>query len=169
MTTQLTSFDDTTSELSAKVSEIRTSDLIEAFRRVSRSKSSTCINAGSEWDLTEESKDMALIVAQAFKVKPGEALGLAAAMAVTMIEAKIDPENAEENGRQSRDQFLAKFQASELHSNTRCHKNLDLWMTEPERPSIETVCLSVFQKIPANCSTIDLAHVTHRINVTYGI
>lgn len=122
----------------------------------------------SDWDLTEEAKAATMIISQAFGIKPGEALEVAADIAVAMIASKIDPENSESNMKSSQDKLSDKFQASQLHTNPRCLKLLEIWMTEPDRPSVESVCLSVLQKIPANCSTIDLAHITHRINATYG-
>lgn len=139
--------------------------LTDTFKALSRSISAY---TRSDWDLTDEAKNSTMVICHAFGIKPSEALEIAADLTVAMIASRIDPENSENNLRLSQDRLAEKFQASELHSNPRCLKLLEVWMTESDRPSVESVCLSVLQKIPANCSTIDLAHITHRINSVYG-
>lgn len=142
--------------------------LVETFRGL-RGSMTAGTYTKNDWELTESTKAEAMDLACAFRLKPQEIISSALALLGAMTEANIDPFNREDQVEIGHSHFIKLIQASELHSDPMRQQLLDIWMTRPDRPSVETVCLSVLQKIPVNCSTIDLAHITHRINVTYGV
>lgn len=140
--------------------------LVDVFRRLCADSSAKQSFTKNDWDLTEESKNAVANLCQALRMKPQDVTAKSINLLYSLIESRLDPQVDPDAHQNILNETMAE--ASELYSIPIRNQLLEVWLNQPERPELDTVCISVFQKTSAHCSAIDLAKVLHKLDLAYG-